>query len=265
LSVGQEARMLDLEEELARVKASGRKILVGYLTAGAVEDWTEYARAVIDGGADALEVGVPFSDPVLDGPVIQRACEMALSRGARPLELLDQAASLSEEAPLAAMTYANLAHSMGFGGFAQALHARGITGCILADLPFEEAVAVAGAFEDASVALVQLVAPTTSEERLARIARATRGFLYCVAVMGVTGERGGLAESAIALAGRALRYSPRPVLVGVGVSTPESAALASATADGVVVGSPLVRMMLEGRKPSELEAYVKAMRAAIGG
>lgn len=250
-----------IEERFGVAKAAGRKLLVPYITGG-YPGWCDAARAAAASGADAVEIGIPFSDPVMDGPVIQQASLVALNAGAIPPSILDEAAGLDIGIPTAVMTYYNLVHHDGHRRFAGRLVAAGISGCILPDLPLEEATPWTDAADDAGVETIMLAAPTASDERLARVVERTRGFVYSVGVLGVTGERTTLAATAIKLAARLLRITDRPVLVGVGVSNADQAREACTVADGVVQGASVVRRMMEGG-PDAVGAYVAEVRAAI--
>jgi tryptophan synthase alpha chain len=221
-------------------------------------------RAAAASGADGIEIGIPFSDPVIDGPVIQQASQAALEAGVTPPAVLDAAAKLDVGIPLAVMTYYNLVHHDGHRRFAGRLVAAGIDACILPDLPLEEAGPWCAAADDAGVETVMLAAPTAPDERLPRVAARARGFVYAVGLLGVTGERESLAASAIQLAVRLKAITDRPVLVGVGVSNAEQARQACTVADGVVQGASVVRRLME-HGPDAVGAYVAEVRAAIDG
>lgn len=254
-----------LESSLRSARAAGRKLVVPYITGGLGTDWVEVIQAVASAGADAIEVGIPFSDPIMDGPVIQEASLRALRQGATPRGIVNALARLDSGAPLAVMTYANLVVRAGYGRFAAWLAEAGVAGAILADLPYAEAgewLEVAGS---AGVEAVMLVAPTTPERRLDLICQASRGFVYGVGIMGVTGERSALAASAMVMARRLKAVTDKPVLIGVGVSTASQAVQVCAEADGVVVGSALVRRLLDGGGPEGAASFVADLRAALDG
>jgi tryptophan synthase alpha chain len=203
-------------------------------------------EACQDAGADVLEVGVPFSDPLADGPVIHAAGTRALQAGVTPAEVLDVAGELAARGPVVLMCYANVVLAAGPDAFAASLADQGVAGLIVPDLPFEEAEVIRTACDQRDVALVPLVAPTTPDERLPAILAGARGFVYAVAVTGTTGERNSLAESFADLVGRTRAHTELPVAVGFGIATPEQAAhAAQAGADGVIVGSRLVRAAAE--------------------
>jgi tryptophan synthase alpha chain len=254
-----------LEEQLRSRRAAGRKLLVPYVTAGLDDQWADVVRAVADAGADAIELGIPFSDPVMDGPVIQEASTRALARGVTPLGLLDEVAGLDAGVPLAVMLYYNLVYRAGHERFAASLARAGVAACIVPDLPLEESGPWCDAADAAGVETVMLASPTAPEERLPRICARARGFVYAVGLLGVTGERAALAGTAVELAGRLKRVTDKPVLVGVGVSNAAQAVQASQVADGVVIGSALVRRLLEGGGPLAAEAFVGEVRAALDG
>jgi tryptophan synthase alpha chain len=237
--------------------------LVPYVTGGLNSDWTDVVQAVAAAGADAIEVGIPFSDPIMDGPVIQEASARALQQGATPGGVVAALGRLDLGVPLAVMTYVNLVARAGFRRFAGWLSAAGIAGTILPDLPLEESGPWREAAATAGVETVMLAAPTTADDRLGPICEASRGFIYAVALMGVTGERADLAASASLIARRLKAVTDKPVPVGVGASTPEQARSGSEGADGVVGGSALVRRLLEGGGPDAAAAFVGELRAAL--
>jgi len=250
-----------MEDHFRAARAEGRKLLVPYITGG-YPGWEDAVRAAAANGADGIEIGIPFSDPVMDGPVIQQASQVALEAGITPPAILDAAAKLEVGIPLSVMTYYNLVHHDGHRRFAGRLVAAGIDACILPDLPLEEAGPWCEAADAAGVETVMLAAPTAPDERLPRVAARARGFVYAVGLLGVTGERSSLAASATELAGRLKAITDRPVLVGVGVSNAEQARQACTVADGVVQGASVVRRLVE-RGPDAVGAYVAEVRAAI--
>jgi tryptophan synthase alpha chain len=231
--------------------AGKRAALMPYLMGGFPDDARSRAigEAYAAAGADLVELGVPFSDPLADGPVIQAAGTAALRAGATVKSVLAQAAGLAERVPVVAMAYANVVLAHGGEAFADRLAAAGVSGLIVPDLPFEEAPALAEACDARGVALVPLVAPTTPDERLERIGARARGFLYTVSVTGTTGERTALDLGGVIA--RAAAHTQVPVAVGFGIGTPEQAsAAADAGADGVIVGSRLVRAAAEAEDPA---------------
>jgi tryptophan synthase alpha chain len=254
-----------LETALRRGRDAGRKLLVPYVTGGLGDDWLDVVRAVADAGADAIEVGIPFSDPVMDGPVIQEASERALRAGATPVSVLEALRDVDAGVPIAVMTYYNVGFHMGHERFAAALTGAGVAGAILPDLPLEESGPWVRAADAHGVETVMLAAPTAPDERLPRIVARSRGFVYAVGLLGVTGERDALAASSLAIARRVKAVTDKPVLVGVGVSNAAQAVEVSEVADGVVIGSALMRRVLEGVGPTGAGAFIGEVRAALDG
>ena len=255
--------MGDLEAALRAARDRGRKLLVPYVTGGLGDDWTDVLRAVAASGADAIEIGIPFSDPVMDGPTIQEASERALAAGATPQSILDGLRGLDAGVPLAVMTYYNIAFHMGHERFARSLVDVGVAAAILPDLPLEEAGPWCAVADDAGVETVMLAAPTAPDERLPRICERSRGFVYGVGLLGVTGERTALAASALVMAKRLKAITDLPVLVGIGVSTAAQAVEICQEADGVVVGSALIRRLLDGGGPDGAAAFVAELREGL--
>ena len=240
-----------------------RAALMPYLMGGFpdLEASRAIGEAYADGGADLVEVGVPFSDPLADGPMIHAAGTRALASGATVPAVIGLAGALAERVPVVLMCYANLVLARGVERFVDELAGAGVSGLIIPDLPLEESPAALEACDAAAIALVPLVAPTTPEERLARIGAQARGFLYTVAVTGTTGERAELDPGA--MLARAHAHTTVPVALGFGIATPEQAsAAAAAGADGVIVGSRLVRAAAEGE---DVRALVAALAAALAG
>jgi tryptophan synthase alpha chain len=236
-----------------------RPMLVPYVTGGITADWTDYLLAYQDAGADAIEIGLPFSDPMLDGRTIQRASDRALARGATTETVLAALSAVRPRirVPLIVMTYANLVFRT--EGFARRLRDAGVTGLIVPDLPVDEI----GDLDTAGVDLILLAAPSTPDDRLREICAKSRRFVYAISVMGTTGERDALAGSAATLARRVRAITDLPVLIGFGVSTPEQAAEAGRAGDGVVIASALMRKVLDGATPDQLGRDVVALRSAL--
>lgn len=253
----------DLEAALRARRDLGHKLLVPYVTAGVCPDWVSYVAAALDAGADAVEIGIPFSDPVIDGAVIQEASVRALGRGTTPESALAELAGLGRAAPLIAMTYYNLVFQAGHRAFATRLRAAGICGLIVPDLPMDESAELEDVAAGVGVDTVLLAAPVTSDARLEVICRRSRGFVYGMGLMGVTGERSSLASSALAMAIRLKAATDKPVLIGVGVSTPEYAAQICEQADGVVIGAPVMRRVVDGQPPRAVADLVGGFRKAI--
>ncbi|MBW3609914.1 MAG: tryptophan synthase subunit alpha [Actinobacteria bacterium] len=252
-----------LERALRARRDEGAKLLVPYVTGGLDEDWTQVLAAVVAAGADAVEVGIPFSDPVMDGPTIQEASTRALARGTTPASILADVRRAQVDVPVIVMTYYNLAYRMGDLRFARSLAAAGVSGAILPDLPLEESAVWEAEAAAAGVETILLAAPVTPDDRLALIAERSRGFVYGVSRMGITGERADLATSAGLMAKRLKAVTDRPVLIGFGISTPAQAVEVCMEADGVVVASALLRALLDGGGPEAAADFVGAMRAAL--
>jgi tryptophan synthase alpha chain len=256
--------MPELEDALRVRKDEGARSFVPYVTGGLSGVDADLLRGLEEAGADAIEVGIPFSDPVMDGPVIQEASRRALGDGATPSSVLGTVKEAGVRVPVAVMTYANPAWHAGHGSFLGACVDAGVSGVIVPDLPVDEAGDWVAACAKAAVAPVFLAAPGTPEARLRVIADASGGFVYCVAVYGVTGPRERLAETAPELVRRLRPATDLPLLVGVGVADPAQAAQACAFADGVVVGSALVHPLLEGDR-SETLRLAEAFAATVHG
>jgi tryptophan synthase alpha chain len=247
-----------------RLRTEKRAALVPYLTAGDPDPRTtvEYALALGEGGADLIELGVPFSDPLADGPVIQRASERALAAGTRLDDVLRCAEEIARSSlPVVLMTYVNPVLRRGWERFASDAGAAGVWGVILTDVPPEEAAPFLPAAERADLGTIFLVAPTSGPARIADAVRTTTGFLYCVSRLGVTGERRTLSDSFRPVLDRVRRATDLPVALGFGISTPEQAREAARLADGVVVGSRLVAIAEEAGTPA---GAAKALRRAAG-
>jgi tryptophan synthase alpha chain len=252
-----------IAEAFASARASGRSAaLMPYLMGGfpTLERSREIALAYADRGADLIELGVPFSDPLADGPVVHAAGVAALAAGARVQAVLEVARVVSGRVPVVVMCYANLVLARGLERFTDELVGNGVAGLIVPDLPMEEAPVTLAACDERGIALVPLVAPTTPDARLAEIGARARGFLYTVALTGTTGERVALDGAALgAIVARAHACTEVPVAVGFGIGTPaQASAAAAAGADGVIVGSRLVRAAGEAEDPA---AAVRALVA----
>jgi tryptophan synthase alpha chain len=229
------------------------KTLVVYLMSG--RETPELAAAAVEGGADIVELGFPFSDPLADGAVIRRAAERALAEGMRTgacLECLERSRSLVGETPLVPMTYSALLEAYGWEQFAAAVRAAGATSLIVADLPVGERP---------DLRRVQLVAPTSTDERVRLAAEQTDGWLYLVTLTGTTGARDGLSPALAGLVERARKATALPLYAGFGISTPEHAQAAAELADGIVVGSRAVEVAQDGA--DALRAYVRSLREAL--
>ncbi|HEY5193710.1 MAG TPA: tryptophan synthase subunit alpha [Solirubrobacteraceae bacterium] len=238
----------------AAFAGSGKQAaLMPYLMGGfpSLAESAKIGEACVQAGADLLELGVPYSDPLADGPVIHEAGTRALAAGASLAGVLEVARALAPSMPVVLMCYANMVLAPGPDAFVERLARSGASGLIVPDLPLEEAQEVLGACDDRGVALVPLVAPTTPPERLALIGGRARGFLYTVSVVGTTGERGALSDRFAEVVARAKASTTAPVALGFGISTPEHALQAArAGADGVIVGTRLVRAANESEDPA---------------
>ncbi len=252
-----------LEAALRAKRDGGHKLLVPYVTGGVRDDWTRLLLAMADAGADAIEVGLPFSDPMMDGPTIQEASRQALERGTTTTSVLAELRRLDVPIPLVVMTYCNLVLRAGTKRFARELAGAGVTGAIVPDLPLEESEEWEADAAAEGVATVLLAAPVTPADRLALICGRSHGFVYGVNLMGVTGERDNLASSSAVLAQRLKDVTTKPVVMGFGISGPDQAVAATQYADGVVVASALMRAALDGAAPDQVGGRVAAIRAAI--
>ncbi len=246
------------ERIAAAFAASGKRAaLMPYLMGGFpdLETSRRIGDACVAAGADILELGVPFSDPLADGPVIHAAGTRALASGATLDGVLELAAHLSQAVPVVLMCYANPVLARGFDRFAAGLADAGISGLIVPDIPFEESHEIGGACEAAGVALVPLIAPTTTDARLEAIGARARGFVYAVSLTGTTGERTALSETFGPRIARARAHTTVPVALGFGIATPDHARQAAdAGADGVIIGSRLVRAAGEAAKAGDGDA-----------
>lgn len=257
---------MSLEAHLRARRAEGRKLLLPYVTGGyPVGEWPRLIEGFAAAGADAIEVGIPFSDPVMDGPTIQEASTLALEAGSNPMAVMDEVAKTDAGIPLIAMTYYNICFRMGHRRFASALVQAGFSAAILPDLPLEEVEPWARAADQEGIETVLLAAPTAPDERLPRIVERARGFVYGVGLVGITGERAELAASAVEMARRLKEVTDKPVIIGIGVSTPEQAAEVAEVADGVVVASAIIRRMLEGGSIDDAIGFVAELRAGLDG
>lgn len=235
--------------------------MAGFPSADAFPD---LLHGVVDAGADLLEIGIPFSDPLMDGPVIQRASDAALRAEMRPQTSIRLLEAVAPAVPFVFMTYCNPIFAMGEDAFASAVAAAGARGTIVPDLPVEEAASWIAASSERGLANVFLTAPTTPRDRLEAIVDAGSGFVYCVSLLGVTGVRESLSDRAEKVVGLLREVTDRPALIGVGVSTPAHAVEACAFADGVIVGSAVIRAIQEEGVDAAVQ-LVKEMREALDG
>jgi tryptophan synthase alpha chain len=250
-------------------RRAGKAAFIPFLTGGLPDPsgFAELLLALDQAGADLIEVGIPFSDPMADGPVIQKASKQALDAGVTPSGVLEMLAQVSPrlKAPLVVMTYYNPVLSMGLDTFAQRAAAAGVSGVIVPDLTPEEAGPWSQAAAAAGLGAVFMAAPTTPDARLPIILEPCTGFLYYVSMTGVTGAAGlNLDPGLLAGIARARKAAlPRPLAVGFGVSTPGQAAALAAVADGVIVGSALVKLVLEAPTPAQGLAQVGELAAGL--
>lgn len=257
-----------LNHTLARAAAEDRAALIGYLPAGfpTVDGGVRACVALLEGGCDIVEVGLPHSDPVLDGPVIQTADDIALRGGVRIADVLRtvREAHAATGAPVLCMTYWNPVDRYGPERFAAELAEAGGAGCILPDLPVEESETWRKAAEQHGLGTVFVVAPSSRDERLAKITAAGSGFVYAASLMGVTGTRESVGQEAQELVRRTRATTRLPVCVGLGVSDAGQAAEVAAFADGVIVGSAFVkRLLAAGADPDAGLADVRALAAEL--
>lgn len=258
-----------LERAFSRARAERRVAIVVYLTVGFPDRAAtpSLLRAALDGGADVLELGVPFSDPLADGTTVQRASEIALRGGVSLDDCVREGAEIVRErdVPVLLMGYTNPFLQRGYERLARELAAAGIAGVIVPDMPAEESTELDPAFQSRGLVRIDLYAPTTPDERLARLVPRARGFVYCVSLTGVTGARRELGADAAALVTRVRRLTALPIAVGFGVGAPDHVRALRGVADGVVVGSAALDTVAEA--PPELRAaalreFVASLREA---
>lgn len=255
-----------LDAAFAKARAENRAALIGYFPAGfpSVELSKRIVDAMVRGGVDIVEIGLPYSDPLMDGPVIQQAVEAALAAGVRITDVIDVVRHVAAVgAPTLVMSYWNPIERFGVDRFADELAAAGGVGVINPDLTPEEASAWIEATDRAGVARVFLVAPSTTPERLQIVTDATTGFVYAASLMGVTGARTSVSDVAAQLVERTRSVTDRPIAVGLGVSTPDQAAQIGKYADGVIVGSAFVRAVLDAVDDDAALQAVEALAASL--
>lgn len=244
-----------------------RSALVAYVTAGdpTPERTPAIVAALVRGGVDLIELGVPFSDPIADGPVIQAGAERALKAGTTLAKVLDMARAIrkTSEVPLLLFTYLNPAMRYGFEKLGRDAKAAGIDGCLLTDLSVEEAAPYVASMRAAELDTVFLAAPTSTPARLRLVAQYSTGFVYLVSRTGVTGERAALSNLLGPLVDSMRTATTLPLAAGFGISTPEQAGTVAKIADGVVVGSAFVRMIEKGASDAEIEAFARSLREGM--
>jgi tryptophan synthase alpha chain len=253
-----------IQQVFERRKSEGKAVLVAYLTAGdpTPEATPGLVAALERGGAELIELGVPFSDPIADGPVIQRGSDRALKAGTTVKKVLLMAREIrkTSEIPLLLFTYLNPVLRYGLENLARDAKAAGIDGCLLTDVSVEEADVYVDAMRAAGLDTVFLAAPTSTPERLKLVAKFSSGFIYLVSRTGVTGEREKLSDALEPLIDATRAISKLPVAAGFGISTPEQAGAVAKIADGVVVGSAIVRLIEQHAGEAGLEAFARALR-----
>lgn len=258
--------MSRIGSRFTQCRAEGRKAFVAFVTAGdpSLERTLELALELERGGTDVLELGVPFSDPLADGPVIQRSSDRALGRGVTLEKVLGVVRKVRarSELPLVLFTYMNPVHRYGTERLAKDAKDAGADGVLVTDLPPEEANGWLSAARSAGIDTVFLAAPTSPDERIRRIAEASRGFVYAVSRTGVTGEKDEVSEDARPLVERIKALTAEPVALGFGIGTPEQVKAAAQAADGVVVGSALVRF-LEEHPQGDVAEKVRWLKSAM--
>ena len=256
--------MTRIQQLFDRRKSEGKAALIAYLTAGdpSAEATPGFVAALERGGADLIELGVPFSDPIADGPVIQRGSDRALKAGLNVHKVLEIAAKirLQSDIPLLLFTYVNPVLRYGLDNLARDAKAAGIDGCLLTDVSVEEADVYVTAMRAAGLDTVFLAAPTSTPERLKLVAKFSSGFIYLVSRTGVTGERAELSDALQPLIDATRAISKLPLAAGFGISTPEQAGAVAKIADGVVVGSAIVRLIEQNAGEAGLEKYMRSLR-----
>ncbi len=256
-----------IEQLFGRLKDQKRAALIAYVTAGdpSPDRTPQIVAALERGGVDLIELGVPFSDPIADGPVIQAGAERALKAGTTLRKVLEMARTIrkTSEIPILLFTYLNPAMRYGFENLGRDTKAAGIDGCLLTDLSVEEAAPYVESMRKAGLDTVFLAAPTSTPERLKLVAQFSTGFVYLVSRTGVTGERTALSNTLEPLLASMRTVTTLPLAAGFGISTPEQAGVVARVADGVVVGSALVRMIGENASDARLEAFARSLREGM--
>ncbi|MCL2446939.1 MAG: tryptophan synthase subunit alpha [Oscillospiraceae bacterium] len=246
----------------------GKKAFIAYLMAGDpnLEKSAEYILAAQAGGADLIEIGIPFSDPVAEGPVIESAAARALAQGTQLQDVLSMVASIQDRVriPLLLMTYCNPVYVYGYAKFFARCAEVGVCGVIIPDLPFEEQAEAQIHAREHGIEMVTLIAPT-SQERVAQIARKAEGFIYLVSSLGVTGVRSEITTDLAAIVADIKRHTSTPVAVGFGISTPDQAALYAQVTDGIIVGSAIVQLIEQHGEhaAAHVQGYIASMKAAM--
>ena len=256
--------MTRIDDTFAQLKAQGRKAFIAYVMAGDPDPDTamEIMRGLPGAGVDVIELGLPFTDPMADGPAIQLAGQRALNGGMTLQKTLDMAAAFREEndtTPIVLMGYYNPIYSMGVEAFLAAAKAAGIDGLIVVDLPPEEDSELCLPAQKAGLNFIRLATPTTDDKRLPKVLQNTSGFVYYVSITGITGAAEAQASAVAPEVARIKAATDLPVCVGFGIKTPDGARDIAAVADGAVVGSAIVSRIGDGQSPAEVLAYVKSL------
>jgi len=253
--------------QIASVFKPDYKALIAYLTVGYPDlDVTRKAAVTLaNNGADIIELGIPFSDPLADGTTIQRASHQALLKGTTPRQCLEMAQQLHREiaTPLVFMTYYNPVYHFGLGAFCRKCAEAGVSGLIVPDLPPEEGEELEAATQKSKLDLIYLLAPTSNEERISLVAARSRGFIYLVSVTGVTGARDSLPDNLTAMAKKVRKHTRKPLCVGFGISTAEQARQMARIADGVIVGSRIIQLIEADGSLSALADFTGQLRRAL--
>ena len=261
--------MSRIASTFAALRAQGRRALMPFLMGGdpTLEATEAFLMRFAESGADLLEIGAPFSDPIADGPVNQRAAQRALRAGATLPAILEMVAGVRGRLaqPIVLLTYYNPIYQLGLEVFCRRASAAGVDGVVVPDLPPEEGDPLRSTADRAGLDVIFLAAPTSTDERLARVAASSRGFVYCVSLTGVTGVRADLADDVGTLVARLKRQTALPICVGFGVSTPEHARQVAAVADGVIVGSAIVAIIERDGAAAgpALGEFVRGLRAGV--
>ncbi|MCJ7551946.1 MAG: tryptophan synthase subunit alpha [Anaerolineae bacterium] len=261
--------MSQIEKTFQHLQTAGRTALMPYLTLGYPErdSALTLVPAIAEAGADLIELGIPFSDPLADGPTIQASSQKALENGMTLSLCLEQASSLRARGvtiPFVLMGYYNPIYQFGIGRFAAQAAASGADGVIIPDLPPEEAHAVLDAFESQGLDLILLLAPTSNATRIRMVAELARGFIYLVSLVGTTGARGHVAGDLPDFVDRVRAETDKPLAVGFGISTPDQAAQVAGLADGVIVGSALINVVGAAESPEDAaREFIAALRGGV--
>ena len=258
-----------IQQAFEQARAAGRAALMPYFTLGypTPDDSVEVVAALAEAGADLIELGVPFSDPLADGPTIQHSTQVALEQGmsvARCLDLVRAIRARGVQQPLLLMGYINPVLAYGAEQYVRAANQAGADGLIIPDLPLEESASIEATCQANGLALVYLAAPTSTPARLEALARRTRGFLYLVSLTGVTGARQALSGGLAEFAARARAATTVPLAIGFGISRPDQAAAVAQLADGVIIGSALIQAVGKSDQPAQAAAaFLREIRAAL--